>query len=163
MKKTYIILAAYGLAAVSVLLVHQFMYVLPIHLAAFLVAAVGVILSDAQAAWWLYKGTIRLSKRRLEWLHYLVGVVLTTSIVSGALMAWPVWEFLITELSFQLKLGFVFALVVNSIFIGRHVAVASQYSFRELAVRERVPLIVSGVVSTTAWIGAVTAALFLPL
>lgn len=163
MKKTLIPYGAYLIAICAVLVAHQYMYVLPIHIAAFVVAITGVVISDLHAGWWLLKGTVRLPQRRLEWLHHLVGGALAVAVVSGALMAWPVWEYLITELSFQIKLGLVAALMINSVFIGRHVAVASRHTWRELVWSARMSLLVSGGVSTIAWIGTFSAAQFLPL
>lgn len=163
MKKTMFVYGLYVLVAGAVLAAHQFMYVLPLHLVAFFVAITGVVLSDLHAGWWLVKGTMRLPRRRLEWLHHIVGVSLAAAVVSGALMAWPVWQFLITDLSFQIKLGLVGALILNSVFIGRHVALASEYTWCELRWSERIPLLVSGSVSTIAWVGTFTAAQFLPL
>ena len=163
MKQKLFVYGAHGLVVVAVLALHQVMYVLPIHLAAFVVAITAVIISDLHAGWWLLKRTVRLPRWRLQWLHHLISIVLTASVMSGVLMAWPVREFLLTELSFQIKLGFVGALIMNLVFIGRHVAVASTHTFGELGRSERIPLIVSGVVSTIAWIGTFTAAQFLPL
>jgi len=76
---------------------------------------------------------------------------------------WPVREFLLYELSFQIKLAFVLALVMNSFFIGQHMLLPGSRTFGELTVRERWPLFISGAVSTVAWVGTVIAALSLPL
>lgn len=153
----------YLITAIAVVIIGQVMYPLPVHLGAFFTGITGVVISDLHAAWWVVKRSVHLPYRRMVRLHHWVGLAVTASVVSGAIMAWPVRDYLLGEPSFQVKLLFVFALIVNAVFIGRHTQIASTRTFGELTSRERLPLFISGAVSSLAWIGTVIAALLLPL
>lgn len=78
-------------------------------------------------------------------------------------MAWPLSSYLVTVPAFLLKMAFVVTLFINGLVIGHLVKVATERSFASLSWRERLPLLVSGAVSTTAWIGAFVAARLLGL
>jgi hypothetical protein len=99
----------------------------------------------------------------MEKFHQIVSLGLLIIIVSGALMFWPVRDFLLYESAFQIKALFVLALIINSLVIARHMGVASAREFSQLSMRERWPLLFSGAVSTLSWVGAFVAAQFLGL
>lgn len=82
-------------------------------------------------------------------------------ITTGLIMFWPMHTFLLTEGVFQLKMMFVAILIINSFAIGKLIRVATTRPFATLSTREKIPLFVSGGLSTIAWIGAATLAFFL--
>lgn len=153
-----------GLVIVATLvLVSQYMYVLPIHIAAFFVSIIGVVVADAHAFLWVLGKLPTLPQRRLERLHHLVSAGLLTAVTTGFLMFWPVRDYLLYETSFQIKVTFVAALIINSFVIARHMDVAFARSYRELSWAARWPLLLSGAVSTVSWAGTFIAAQFLGL
>lgn len=137
--------------------------VLGIHVGSFLVNLGMVIVADGYGARWVLGQVETLHAPFMRWLHRLISVGLGVSIISGALLFSTVSDYLLTVPAFYTKLAFVAALVINAWFIGRHMEVATRTPFRSLARSERIPLYVSGVVSTASWIGVVVAAQFLGL
>ena len=134
-----------------------------VHVSAFLFNITLVIIADLLGLLWVlgYKRT--LNRRTMQRLHYLISAGLAVSIISGALLFSTADEYLLTVPAFYTKVGFVLALVVNSFFIGRHLKVATERSFRSLLGSEKLPIFISAAVSVASWIGVVVAAQFLGL
>lgn len=147
----------------GLLLLSQYMYVLPIHIAAFFFSITFVVISDVHAGLWVWGKLPTLPQRRMLWLHRIVSLGLLVAAVSGVLLAWPVLDYLLATPAFIGKLIFVGALVINGVVIGRHLDLATERSFAELTTAERTPLFISGAVSTVSWIGAFILAGFLGL
>jgi hypothetical protein len=55
----------------------------------------------------------------------------------------------------------VAALIINSFFVGRFAKLASERPYASLARHERLPLLISGAVSTLSWLGAIACGLLL--
>lgn len=132
--------------------------ILATHISMFFVNIAMVIVADVSALLWVLGKKEVLNKRLMHWLHRLIGVGLAISITTGAIMFWDVRDYLLTLPSFYTKLIFVLALVVNAFVIGKHFHVATERPFRELTKKERMPLFISGAVSTCAWVGVYIAA-----
>ncbi len=147
----------------AVFTVSQFMYLLPLHITSFVVTITAVIIADVHALLWTLGKIPILPRKRMVFLHYLVGVGLFTSIVSGAIMFWPLQDYLLTVPAFWAKMTFVLALVINSFIISKHLHTSITRSFSSLTKKERLPLFVSGGVSAVGWAGAFVSALFLGL
>lgn len=75
-------------------------------------------------------------------------------IITGFLMFWPMREYLFTRPQFYAKMAFVVTLIVNGFVIGHLQDVATKKWFKELTLKEKLPLFISGGVSTLAWLGA---------
>lgn len=60
-------------------------------------------------------------------------------------------------------MGFVFALIINSFFIGSLMKTAFNHSFKSLALSEKLPLFISGSISGISWLGAIISAFNLGL
>ena len=148
---------------VGLFILSQFMYVLPIHATAFFVTIAAVIVADLHALLWIFGGITLLPKWRMEKLHQFVSFGLLVLITSGLILFLPVRYFLLYETAFQIKMLFVSALLVNSLFIHKHLGVASARMFTELSNTERFKLLSSGAVSTLCWAGTFVAAQFLGL
>lgn len=82
-------------------------------------------------------------------------------IITGAILFWPMREYLLQDFVFGIKMFFVAVLIVNGFFIGKLMNVAIEKPYSTLSNRERFPLMLSGAASTTGWLGAFIAANFL--
>lgn len=118
-----------------------------------------VVLSDEQAIKWMRGNVSVLEKNKIMKLHQLVNIGLLLMITTGFVMFLPFREYLLTHLPFQIKMGFVLTLLINSLFIGRLLKVATEKKYSELTQKERTPLLISGVVSLIGWSGAIFAAI----
>lgn len=134
---------------------------LTVHLGTLALTLLVIIYTD-HLGWQYFRGTKEvLDAKVVKALHYLVWAGLVFMIASGLYMAWPGLPFLVTMPLFLTKVAFVAVLVVNALFIGRFISVATTTPFAELTLKQRTPLMVSGVVSSVSWIGAILAAMFL--
>lgn len=82
-------------------------------------------------------------------------------IMTGLALLWAERSFLIIGVPFYVKMGFVAAIVINGFAIGNIKDTATTKSYASLSKREKLPLLISGAVSTISWIGAAIMALFL--
>ncbi|HUO56150.1 MAG TPA: hypothetical protein VMU27_01810 [Candidatus Paceibacterota bacterium] len=132
-----------------------------IHIGSLCVAVFGIFLADKSAFAWLRGKKETLSARDIFIAHWIVAAGLCGLILSGLYLFWPLRTYLIGQPLFWLKIGFVLALIINSFYIDQlmHLALTRPYS--ALSKRERMTLIISGMVSTLCWIGAFLAALIL--
>ncbi len=131
---------------------------LAVHLT-ILVCTVLVILYTDHVGFRYFRGREQVLSAALVYrLHYVVWVGLLGMIATGAYMAWPALPVLITLPLFQLKMAFVAALFINALYIGFFIQTATTTPFVELTWKQKAPLLISGAISTTSWIGAVSAA-----
>ena len=145
----------------ATILLNQFMYVLPIHIGAFILTITAVIIADLHALLWARGKLPLLESRRLQMLHNAVSTGLLVSITSGFIMFLPLREYLVTVEAFWVKLAFVLVLIINSFVIARHMHVPTSRTFTSLTKQERRPLLISGAVSTISWIIVFASALLL--
>lgn len=122
-----------------------------------------VVATDLYGLLWVIGRRTTLSRRTLTVLHRLVWTGLTVMIASGGVMFLTYREYLLTVPAFFVKMGFVAALLINAVVIGRHLHLAAERPFAEVSRRERRSLYISGVVSTGSWVGAILAARMLGL
>lgn len=134
-----------------------------VHVTSFIFNIALVVASDLLALAWVLGKINRLPYKLMLWLHRLVGVGLTVSILSGAYLFSQLDGYLLTVPAFYVKVALVLTLVINAFVIGKHIWVAAEYSFANLRWSQRYPLLISGAVSTSAWIGVYLAAQFLGL
>lgn len=132
--------------------------VLTLHIATALCLLATVLFSDLKALLWMRGKVNTLPYKLLVRLHQIVYGGLVVMLTTGLYMFWPVQSYLLTQPAFQLKMLFVFLLLINSILIGKHLRLASTSSFRELAAKQKFLLLFSGAVSFTSWVGALIAA-----
>lgn len=131
------------------------------HVLTILFAGAVVFYSDEQGFMYLRGRRTLLSAKKVEWLHALVGLALALLILTGGLLFMRAPNFYLANTAFLVKMGFVFALLVNGFFIDRLSKIASQKSWAELSKRERIPLLVSGAISGVCWLGAFACGLLL--
>lgn len=151
---------SYALIIMAIFIASQFMYVLPIHIGAFFLTIAGVIAADIYGLRWISGHKQTLNEKTLHRLHLYVAHGLVAAITSGAIMFYPVADYLLTDPAFQLKMFLVLALVVNSFVIGKHMLLASSTPFKTLPNKTKITLVASGLVSSSAWIGTYIVAKF---
>ncbi len=131
-----------------------------IHIGSLCFAGLGVLFADHLAFDWVRGKKATLDPRPLHIAHWIVTVGLSCLILSGLCLFWPMREYLVSQPLFWLKMLFVCALVINSFFIERFMS-AVEKPFATLTRNERLPLMISGAVSTCSWLGAIAVALIL--
>jgi hypothetical protein len=142
----------------------DFLYSLPllqIHLTAVFATLSLVVVADTHGLLWVLGKMSILPKRRMELLHRAIWIGLFCIVGAGVTMFSSYPEYLLTLPAFQLKMFFVAGLLLNAIFIGKHLNSAATRTFASLTGKERLILLLSGAVSTLGWIGAYTCAQFL--
>ncbi len=122
-----------------------------------------VILADINAALWVIGSREKLSERFLTVVHWSLIAGLSVSIVTGLLLFSTVSGYLLQQPAFWIKSAFVLTLIINAFVIHRHAHLAATHTFASLTSAERIPLYISGVVSTGSWVGVIIAAQFLGL
>lgn len=157
------ILIGAATSAAVLVTISQYLYILPVHISIFIITIAAVLIADGHAILWTLGVLPKLPKERMEWLHRIVAWGLWLAIVSGAILLWPLREFLPYELSFRVKMLLVATLIVNAFVIHQHMAIAFRERFAALSWQIRRSLLLSGVVSTVCWAGAFVAAKLLPV
>ena len=151
-----------GIVVVAVVvLVNQFMYLLPIHIGAFVITITAVIIADLHALLWVLGKLPTLQKSRIAAMHYIVSTGLMVSVTSGFLLFLPLSKYLVTVEAFWVKMAFVAVLIINSFVIARHMNTPATRTFLSLTKQERLPLVISGAASAISWIMVFASALLL--
>lgn len=127
---------------------------LTLHITLIFATLAVVLYADEQAFLWIRGAVETLPKRRLEWLHALTGLGLAGLITTGGLMFLQQANFLLSNPTFLIKMVFVAALIINGFFISVINTIATMRSWSSLSTRERLPLLISGAISTGSWAGA---------
>lgn len=137
--------------------------VISVHLATLAVLVPLILYTDHLAVKWFLGYTDTLPERRMRSLHRVIGGGLVLMIASGAVLFSSVSAYLLISTAFLVKVGFVAVLVVNSVCIGFLMRIAFTTPFKDVPSGTQTYLLLSGVVSSGSWIGAVIAALNLGL
>ena len=134
---------------------------LPLHILFIIATGALVLYSDEQGFMWILGKKETLPRKKLEWLHSLVGVGLAAIIATGGLLFLRSPQFYLGQTDFIVKMVFVLALAVNGFFVGSMVHHASTSPWRQLSWRARLPFLISGGVSVASWAGALLCGLLL--
>ena len=113
-----------------------------------------ISLADKEALSWLRGRTRTLDPVRLRQYHRLMWIGLLLLSVTGFFLLYPLRLYLFEEPLFVAKLFFVGVLFINAVLIGRLQHVAAAKPFRELSVKEKLPLFMSGALSAYCWVAA---------
>lgn len=135
--------------------------VLPLHLMSLAFVAWNVVLADHMGFNWIRGKEQTLEEQKVRKYHIRTWIGLFLMIATGFTLFWPAREYLLTRTEFYVKMGFVVALFLNSFAIGRLSKISTEKTFASLSTKEKIPLIISGAISTISWIGAGIMALFL--
>ena len=82
-------------------------------------------------------------------------------ITTGLLLFWPGRSYLLERVQFFVKMAFVTTLICNGFIIGNLQKIAITHAWGDLKVSQKLPLLISGSVSTLAWLGAFTGAFYI--
>jgi hypothetical protein len=132
-----------------------------LHIASLCAAGIGVLMADSSAFAWLRGKREVVGKETLFVAHWVVSIALAGLILTGLALFWPMRDYLVGQPLFWVKMTFVSALVINSFFIEYLMHTAAHHSFKSLSHRQKLPLMLSGAVSTVSWLGAGLCALML--
>jgi thiamine transporter ThiT len=134
---------------------------LPLHLLTLIFIAWNVFRADHMAFSWT-RGTVKtLDPVLVKKYHYRVWAGLITMILTGLFLFYPERDYLLERPQFYAKMGFVLAIVINSIAIGFLQKKAITHAYKDLRFTQKLPLFISGVVSTLSWLGATAGGFFL--
>jgi hypothetical protein len=134
---------------------------LQIHLTAVFTTLAVVAVADTHGLLWILGKLQTLPLNRMELLHRATWIGLIATMLAGGSMFLGYSEYLLSLPAFRVKLFFIAALLINAFFIGKHLTVATSSPFASLPQKQRLALLISGVVSSASWIGAFTSAQFL--
>jgi hypothetical protein len=134
---------------------------LPLHLLTLAFIAWNVFRADHLGLSWMRGKVMVLDKVKVEKYHKNIWIGLGLMIFTGLFLFWPLSEYLLTRPQFYVKMWFVGVLIINGIAIGRLNKVAQVKAFSALTSKEKLPLLISGAISTLGWLGAALGGLFL--
>ncbi|MEZ0209115.1 MAG: hypothetical protein ACAH17_02995 [Candidatus Paceibacterota bacterium] len=134
---------------------------LPLHLLTLTFVIFTVVQADHMGFAWIRGKIAVLKEDKVRTLHRNTWLGLCGMILTGFLMFWPMREYLLTRPQFFAKMAFVLTLIVNGFVIGHLQKVALTKSFKELSLKEKLPLMISGIVSTLGWLGAMLGGYYL--
>lgn len=132
--------------------------ILTIHICTALSLLASVLVADFMALRWIRGNTATLSAPFLHKLHYAIYIGLGIMLATGVYLFWPVQAYLLSTPAFIIKMTLVLTLLLNSIFISGHMHIATVRTFKEVSVKTKCFLILSGGVSFLAWVGTIAAA-----
>ena len=137
--------------------------ILTTHIISTVVTMTIVVATDLYGFLWLIGKKETLSVWIVRRAHQLVWAGLLITMSMGALLFLPYASYLLTDTAFQIKLLLIGFLIGNALVIGKHIHIATKRPFATLGRREKAHLVLSGLVSTTGWVGAILAAQFIAL
>jgi nitrate reductase gamma subunit len=120
-----------------------------------------ILFADHEGFSWMRGNKETLNEKTLKILHRLVWTGLIVMITTGAIMFWPLRDYLLHNFAFYAKMVFVAVLIINSLFVGKLMLIATERSFESLSIEEKRPILISGVASSIGWIGAIISAIFM--
>jgi hypothetical protein len=134
---------------------------LQIHLTAIFTTLAIVVVADAHGLLWLTGKIEKLPAARMYVLHTLTWIGVICIAAAGISMFASAFEYYLSLPAFRFKMLFIFGLVLNAFFIGKHIPMATTTVFKTLPQKDKIILLVSGAVSTLSWLGAYICAQFL--
>lgn len=125
-----------------------------IHLTTLALTALVILYTDHRGLKYFLGKEPTLPASFITWSHRLVWLGLLLMIGSGAFLVSEAWSYFSTDPAWLIKMGFVAVLVINACAIGRLSHVATTTPFAELSITQKRLLLVSGIASSTGWIGS---------
>ena len=132
-----------------------------IHIIAVIGTGLVVLYSDEQGFLWMLGKKKVLNQKRVALLHHLVAAGLAVLLITGGLLYIQAVPYYLSDPTFIIKLIAISALILNTYAIERFSKVAISKTFSSLTSSERLPLLVSGVVSVLGWITALVCGILL--
>lgn len=122
-----------------------------LHLLSFLITLPAILYSDHFGVQYLLGKTETVDIKLAQKLHIIVFLGLGLIIASGLYLTLPAWDFYLSDNLFRVKILFVLALILNGLFIGKLLKVASNKPYRYLTNMQKVTLLISGGISGASW------------
>lgn len=135
--------------------------ILPIHLLILTFIGITIVRADAMAFAWMRGKTPHLDETKVKKLHVHMWIGLALMILTGIIMFFPMREYFLHRVQFFAKMAFVLILVINGLVIGYLQKKTFNRTYKELTLREKLPLMISGGVSAFAWLGAFVGGFFI--
>ena len=110
---------------------------------------------------WIRGKTQKLDEKKVKKIHRNTWIGLLLMIATGSVLFWQEHEYLLGRVQFFVKMAFVITLIINGLVLGKIQQVAINYEWENLTFKQRIPLIISGGVSTLAWLGAFAGAFYI--
>lgn len=137
----------------------EILYV-PLHLASLAFAAWNIAHADHMAFTWMSGKTSLLDSKKVTKYHHGTWAGLILAIITGTITFFSVRS-QIQYPQFYVKMAFVSALVINSFVIGKLSKIPTTKTYASLSFKEKLPLFISGAVSTISWLGALAGGFFI--
>ncbi len=134
---------------------------LALHLSSLGFTAWYILRADHAGFNWIRGVSAQLDPVLIKKYHRGTWIGLCLMIVTGLFLFWPMKDYLLTRPQFYIKIAFVMTLICNGFVIGTLQEVAVTKTFTSLSFKEKIPLFISGAVSTLCWVGAAITAFFL--
>lgn len=135
-------------------------FYVPLHILALLYAVWNILHADHMAFTWIRGKSTLLEEAQVAKYHRGTWIALVLVIITGSLAFFDIRAGIVYP-QFYIKMGFVLALIINSFVIGVLSKIPTKRTWASLSTQERLPLLLSGAVSTISWIGAAIMALFI--
>lgn len=132
-----------------------------LHIAGVVISFISILLADRQGFAWFRGETLILEESKVAKAHKFVWFGLVVTIVSGFFAFWDKRFYLFESPAFIIKMFFVVALTINGFFIGHLMKLPCKKAFKDITLKERAPLFISGAISGISWAGAFILAFFL--
>lgn len=135
--------------------------ILPLHLLTLTFVGWNILHADHLGFNWIRGKVLTLDKHKVEKYHKNIWTGLILMIVTGFFLFWPMHEYLLGRLQFWVKMAFVVTLICNAFVVGYLQKKISGKEFKELTLSQKIPLFISGAISTLAWLGAFAGAFYI--
>ena len=134
---------------------------LPLHLISLAFVLWNVLRADHAGFLWVRGIKKILDESMVRKYHRGTWIGLCCMIFTGLFLFYPMREFLLERPQFYIKMFFVVILILNGFAIGKLSNIATQKSFSSLSTKEKLPLVISGLLSTIAWLMVIASAFYL--
>ena len=112
-----------------------------------------VVLADGVGLLWVLGKINKLPKKLMVYAHRLIWLGLAVSVSTGAFMFWELRDYLLSTPAFYTKIIFVLTLMINALFISKHLKTALIVgAFNDLSSKEKGKFLLSGFVSAISWV-----------
>lgn len=134
---------------------------LPLHIISLTYVAWNIFHADHMGFNWMRGKIQKLDMATIKKYHTRTWIGLSLMIITGFALFFPMREYLLGRTQFYIKMAFVVTLICNGFVINHLMKRATLHTFKELSFSQKLPLLISGGVSTLAWLGAVITAFFI--
>lgn len=136
-------------------------YIVIVHVAILILTALIILRSDHLGYNWIRGQKKTLDKKVISQLHMYVWIGLALMIATGATLAYPLREYLLTNPRFYVKMWYVGMLVINGVAIGALSQIATTVEYRNVPKKQKITFLAVGAISTICWLGAILGGIFL--